>query len=160
MTIKLDSSDRKLLHLMQIDARKGLEAMAAETGLSVASVQRRLKALKTSGIIQSEVAIVDPKKIGIAMSFVVMVELERERQDQIDAFARQVQSDPMVQQCYYITGDADFCLICTARDMDDFENLTKRLFFDNSNVRRFRTSVVMGRKKVGLGVQVEESDDR
>lgn len=155
MSAKLDKSDRKLLQLMQKDARMGLEALASETSLSVASVQRRLKALRSDGVIQSEVAIVDAKKVGVAMSFIVMVELERERQDQIDAFARQVQAEPMVQQCYYVTGEADFCLVCTARDMDDFEELTKRLFFDNSNVRRFRTSVVMGRKKVGLGIQVE-----
>ncbi|MEL6689757.1 MAG: Lrp/AsnC family transcriptional regulator [Pseudomonadota bacterium] len=154
MTKKLDSADRKLLELVQVDARMGLEALAGETGLSVASVQRRLKALKDQGAILSEVAVVDPRKAGVAMRFVVMVELERERQDQIDAFARQVQAEPMVQQCYYITGDADFCLICMARDMDDFEDLTKRLFFDNSNVRRFRTSVVMRPHKVGLGVPI------
>ena len=153
--MKLDQFDRKLLQLMQADAKMGLEALASETGLSVASVQRRLKALRTSGAILSEVAIVDAKKLGVAMSFIVMVELERERQDQIDAFSRQVQSEPMVQQCYYITGDADFCLVCTAKDMDDFQELTKRLFFDNSNVRRFRTSVVMGRKKIGLGIPVD-----
>ena len=156
MTAKLDAHDRRLLNLVQIDARTGLEALAAETGLSVASVQRRLKAMKRSGIIQAEVALVDPRKVGAAMSFLVMVELERERQDQIDSFARQVQSDPMVQQCYYITGEADFCLICLARNMDEFEELTKRLFFDNTNVRRFRTSVVMRSHKVGLGVPVED----
>ncbi|NOD36475.1 MULTISPECIES: Lrp/AsnC family transcriptional regulator [unclassified Ruegeria] len=157
MFVKLDQFDRSLLHLMQRDAKMGLEALASETGLSVASVQRRLKALRASGAIHSEVAIVDPKKLGVAMSFVVMVELERERQDQIDAFSRQAQAEPRVQQCYYITGDADFCLICAARDMDDFEELTKKLFFDNSNVRRFRTSVVMGRKKVGLGIPVKDN---
>ena len=156
MTVKLDATDRKLLELMQADARMGLEALAERTGLSVASVQRRLKALRASHTITSEVAIVDPRKIDVGMRFVVMVELERERQDQIDAFARKVQAEPMVQQCYYITGDADFCLICLARDMDDFEDLTKRLFFDNSNVRRFRTSVVMRPHKVGLSVPIEE----
>lgn len=157
--MKIDQYDRIILRRMQMDARPGLEALADETGLSVASVQRRLRALKTSGVVLSEVAVVDPKKIGIAMSFIVMVEMERERQDQLDAFARQVQSEPMVQQCYYITGEADFCLICTARDMDDFQELTKRLFFDNSNVRRFRTSVVMGRRKVGLSIPVDEPRD-
>ncbi|MBI1492029.1 Lrp/AsnC family transcriptional regulator [Halocynthiibacter styelae] len=157
--MNFDQYDRILLRRMQLDAKPGLEALAAETGLSVASVQRRLKAMKAAGVLVSEVAIVDPKKLGVAMSFVVMVEMERERQDQLDAFSRQIQAEPMVQQCYYITGDADFCLICTARDMDDFQELTKRLFFDNSNVRRFRTSVVMGRKKVGLRIPVDDPDE-
>jgi hypothetical protein len=38
--------------------------------------------------------------------------------------------------------------------MEDFEALTKRLFFEDSNVRRFRTSVVMGRKKVDLKIHI------
>ncbi len=87
-----------------------------------------------------------------------MIELERERLTQIDQSVRQTRNEPQVQQYYYVTGDADFCLICTARDMPDFERLTNRLFFENSNVRRFRTSVVMGRKKVGLGVSISTEE--
>nr|WP_255536358.1 Lrp/AsnC ligand binding domain-containing protein [Pacificimonas pallii] len=92
------------------------------------------------------------------MSFVILVELERERTDQLDTFKRAAQREPQVQQCYYVTGEADFVLLCVARDMDDFEQLTRRLFFDNENVRRFRTSVVMDRTKVGLAVPVWPDD--
>lgn len=154
MQTNLDLADAKILELMQANARLGLEVLAEKTGLSVASVQRRLKALRDKKVIVKDVAVVDPAKAGSAMTFIVMVELERERLDQIDAFTRRAQKEPHVQQCYYVTGEADFCLICTAADMNDFEALSKRLFFEDSNVRRFRTSVVMGRKKVGLDVPV------
>ncbi|MDA8647542.1 Lrp/AsnC ligand binding domain-containing protein [Rhodobacteraceae bacterium] len=73
----------------------------------------------------------------------------------MDAFFRRAQDESLVQQCYYVTGEADFCLICVAKGMFDFEDLTKRLFFENSNVRRFRTSVAMGNKKVSLKIPVE-----
>lgn len=151
----LDHADRTILAAMQKDARTRLEDLAGETGLSIASVQRRLKALRDEGVIAGEVAVVDPARIGHPMTFIVMVELERERIDELDAFSRRVAADPQVQQCYYVTGEADFCLICIARDMADFEALTQRLFFENNNVRRFRTSVVMRRRKVGLTVPVE-----
>ena len=82
----------------------------------------------------------------------MLVELERERVDQLDAFRRRAKAEPRVQQCYYITGEADFALIVLARDMQDFQELTHRLFFDDANVKRFRTSVVMDRTKVGLTV--------
>lgn len=152
--MSLDAHDRQILDAMQQNARVGLESLAADTGLSVASVQRRVRRLRDDGVIAAEIAVLDPAKLGQTMTFVVMVELERERLDQIDAFARRAEAEPQVQQCYYVTGDADFCLICTASDMQDFEALTHRLFFDSANVRRFRTSVVMGRKKVGLRVSV------
>ena len=53
-----------------------------------------------------------------------------------------------------MTGVADFILIVVARDMADFEAVTRRLLFDNANIRRFTTSVVMARDKVGNIVPV------
>ena len=147
MKENIDNADAMILNLLQEDSKLGLYTLAYETGLSVASVQRRLKSLRARKIILREIAIVDPAKVNLPMSFIVMVELERERIDQIDAFIRRANNEPQVQQCYYVTGDADFCLICVAKSMDDFEDLTQRLFFENSNVRKFRTSVAMGDRK-------------
>jgi len=154
--MKIDKADIAILNTLQENARTSLEQLAHLTGLSSASVQRRLKALRDSGFILREIAVVDPVKLGQKMSFVILVELERERPEQIDVFVRRASIEPQVQQCYYVTGEADFCLICTASDMEDFEELTHRLFFEDTNVRRFRTSVVMGRKKVGLNVFLQD----
>jgi DNA-binding Lrp family transcriptional regulator len=92
--------------------------------------------------------------MGLPMTFVIMVELERERREQLADFRARVRDEPQVQQAYYVTGESDFALVCVARDMADFEALTQRLFFENGNVRRLRTSVVMERTKVGLTVPV------
>jgi len=156
--MNIDKADITIINALQKNARIGIEQLVELTSLSSASVQRRLKVLRDNGIILREVAIIDADKVGQLMSFVVMVELERERRDQIDEFVRRVAKEPQVQQCYYVTGDADFCLICTAKDMNDFEELTQRLFFEDGNVRRFRTSVVMGRKKISMELHIKESD--
>lgn len=152
--MKITPTDAVLINALQENARIGLETLAEMTGLSTATVQRHLKRLKDDGVISQEVVLVDPTRAGQSMTFVVMVELERERLDQLEEFTRRATAETQVQQCYYITGEADFCLVCTARDMDDYEALTHRLFFGDANVRRFRTSVVMSRKKVGLAVAV------
>ena len=149
---KIDQSDLIILSLLQADARARLETVASETGLSVATVQRRIRVFRESGVIESEGARISPKAVGYAMTIMILVELERERIDQIDDFRRKVKAEPQVQQCYYITGDADFALIVLVKDMEDYEKMTHRLFFENSNVKRFRTSVVMGRTKVSLDV--------
>ncbi|MBV7256137.1 Lrp/AsnC family transcriptional regulator [Pacificimonas sp. WHA3] len=154
----IDESDRHLLEVLQEDANATINDLAFASHLSPASVQRRLKRLRDKGVIQRQVAIVDQNVLDQKMSFVILVELERERTDQLDTFKRAAQREPQVQQCYYVTGEADFVLLCVARDMDDFEQLTRRLFFDNENVRRFRTSVVMDRTKVGLAVPVWPDD--
>ncbi|MEM9795217.1 MAG: Lrp/AsnC family transcriptional regulator [Pseudomonadota bacterium] len=147
-----DDIDRQLLAHLQTDARAGLRTLADATGLSVTSAQRRIARMRSEGVIQGEVAVIDPKALDHPMTFVVQVEMERERAHDIDAFARRCQAETRVQQCYYVTGEADFILICLTRDMEDFEDLSRHLFFDNTNVRRFRTSVAMGRRKVTLSV--------
>ena len=156
MSIVMDKPDRIILEKLQANSRISLEALVDACGLSSASVQRRVKRLRDAQVIENEVAVLDPNALGQCMTFIVMVELERERIDQLDAFRRIVRKEVQVQQCYYVTGEADFTLICTARNMADFEALTQRLFFENTNVRRFRTSVVMDRTKVGLTVSTEE----
>lgn len=154
MDIKLDEADKIILFELQKNASQSLDNLAFACHLSVASVQRRLKKLRDGKIIDREVALLNPNALGYNMSFIIMVELERERVDMLDAFKRKLKSEPLVQQSYYITGDADFTLICVAKDMKDFEALTHRLFFGDENVRRFRTSVVMSRTKIGLEVPV------
>lgn len=148
----LAETDMIILQLLQANARERLETIAFETGLSVATVQRRIRNLKADGVIIGDAALISPKAVGYAMTFLVLVQLERERHAQLDAFRRKAKAEPLVQQCYYITGDADFALIALAKDMEDFEQLTHRLFFDDTNVKSFRTSVVMDRTKVGMTV--------
>jgi Lrp/AsnC family leucine-responsive transcriptional regulator len=87
---------------------------------------------------------------------IVDVTLERERPDIMDEFKRSMRATPEVMQCYYVTGDTDFILIVTARDMRHYEAFTNQFFFNNPNVRRFHTSVVMDRVKVRL-VSAHES---
>lgn len=78
--------------------------------------------------------------------------MESERADLIDAAKREFTAAPEVQQCYYVTGDADFVLVMLVPTMADYEAVTRRLFFGNNNVKRFRTFVAMDRVKVGLTV--------
>ncbi|MTD58811.1 Lrp/AsnC family transcriptional regulator [Amycolatopsis pithecellobii] len=148
----LDSLDQAILRRLQVDCRAIAESIGAQIGLSAAAVQRRIKRLRETGVITKEVAVVDPKAVGVNMSFVVSVEMERERIEVIEAFRKQVLDDPAVQQCYYVTGSADFVLMVVCRDMAEFEAFTRRAFFDNGEVRHFTTSVVMDRMKVGLTV--------
>ncbi|MFD9890982.1 Lrp/AsnC family transcriptional regulator [Amycolatopsis sp. NPDC059027] len=146
----LDHLDLAILACLQEDSRTIAETIGAKVGLSAAAVQRRIKRLRESGVIEREVAVLSPQALGLSMTFVVLVEMERENLAVLDAFRRQVLAEDHVQQCYYVTGTADFVLVVTAEDMAGFETFTRRMFFENPNVRHFTTSVAMDRVKVGL----------
>lgn len=152
MPLDLDAADRALLGAIQTNLNITIADLAGLSNLSVASVQRRLKRLREDGAIDREVALLNPAALGQGMTFIVMVELEQERPDQLRAFRQAALADAHVQQCYYVTGEADFVLICLAPDMKAFEELAQRLFAANANVRKFRTSVAMARPKIGLSV--------
>ena len=155
MMDKLDSADLTILNELQKNVKVPIETLADVTDLSPASVQRRLKRLRRDKLILEEVALLNPEPLDQKMTFVVWVELERESLQSLDSFKRSVLLEPCVQQCYYVTGDADFVLVCLTPNMTAFEELTHRLFFENANVRRFKTNVVMGRTKVSLRVPIE-----
>ena len=57
-----------------------------------------------------------------------------------------------MQQLYYVTGEVDFVLVVTVRDMTEYVALTRELFFDGGNVKNFRTLVTMDRAKVSLAL--------
>jgi DNA-binding Lrp family transcriptional regulator len=108
--------------------------------------------MEEDGVIQAHVAVVDPAKVGQPITIFVEVEMESERADLIDIAKREFTAAPEVQQCYYVTGEADFILIMVVSTMGAYEAVTRRLFFGNNNVKRFRTFVAMDRVKVGLAV--------
>jgi Lrp/AsnC family leucine-responsive transcriptional regulator len=153
----LDELDRKILALVQQDARRPAEAIGAQIGLSASAVQRRIARLREEAVITAEVAIVDPKSVGRPLTLIVDVEVERERPELMAVLKRWIAGEPAIQEAWYVTGDGDFVLIVTASDVEDYDALMQKLVSENSNVRRFRTRVALGTLKRGCRVPVDES---
>ncbi|WP_299965173.1 Lrp/AsnC family transcriptional regulator [uncultured Roseobacter sp.] len=143
----MDEIDRKLLDLCQKNAKTSVQTLAEAAAISTASVQRRMRTLRQTGVIKRDVAILDPKPLGLDITAIVSVELERDRLDQIDAFKRKAREDPQVTHFYCIAGEADFILVIMAKDIAGYEKFTHRFFFADRNVRKFRTSIVVSTEK-------------
>ncbi|UXN57446.1 Lrp/AsnC family transcriptional regulator [Phyllobacterium zundukense] len=150
--ISLDRTDKAILNLLQRDNKTSQRKIAEQVNLSAPAVQRRIKRLEETGVIQANVAIVDPAKVGQPITLFAQVAMESERTDLYETARRSFVAAPEVQQCYYVTGEADFMLVISVRSMSDYEALTRRLFFQNNNVKHFRTFVAMDRVKVGLSI--------
>ena len=148
----MDDKDLEILELVQSNARLTADAIGAEIGLSSPAVQKRLKKLRESGTIENEIAVLSPTKLGREMTVIVQVMLERESRRHLDAFKRSMRNAPAVQQCYYATGEADFILVVIVKDIQEYEKFTQEYFFDQSNVNKFTSSIVMDRVKVSLDI--------
>jgi len=155
MRANLDEFDLKILDCVQRNNRLAAEEIAEKACLSPSAVQRRLRRLRHSGVIEADVAIIAPEAIGRDLIAIVEVVLEHEKSHILSEFKELMLNAPEVMQCYYITGDADFVVIMTAKSMQDYEAFARRFFSENPHVRRFRTSVVISRVKSGLTVPLE-----
>ncbi|WP_409527204.1 Lrp/AsnC family transcriptional regulator [Rhizobium sp. P28RR-XV] len=102
--------------------------------------------------IRANVAVIDPAAAGQAITIFVEVEVISETAEQIEEAKKAFSAAPEIQQCYYVTGEADFILVIVVPSMADYEALPRRLFFGNNNVKRFRTFVARDRIKVGLSI--------
>jgi DNA-binding Lrp family transcriptional regulator len=150
----LDDFDRKILKILQKDNLTPQRTIGEAINLSAPAVQRRIKKMTEAGIIQANVAVVDPAALGHPITIFVEVEVISETAEQIQTAKREFAATPEIQQCFYVTGEVDFVLVIVVPNMAAYEALTRRLFFGNNNVKRFRTFVAMDRIKAGLEVPV------
>lgn len=150
----LDRYDRQLLNLLQQDSAPTAEGLAERVPLSSSAIQRRVKRLKDEGYILTEVAVVDPKKVGRPTFFVVSLEIERERPELLASLRAWLAAQEEIQQAYYVTGAADFVLVLTSPDAEAYDAFMNRLVAENPNVRRFTTNVALGVVKRSLAVPV------
>jgi Lrp/AsnC family leucine-responsive transcriptional regulator len=153
--MRMDTFDRQILKFLQADSRITTEELGARIGLSATACQRRIKKLREDGIILKEVALLDGIAVGGYVTVIVEVLLHQGSFQNIDTFKQQMLKFPQVQQCYYVTGHNDFVLIVIAENMLEYEKLTRELFFNNANIKKFHSTVVMENVKVGLDVPVD-----
>ncbi|QHQ36706.1 Lrp/AsnC family transcriptional regulator [Algicella marina] len=151
-TGELDDFDRKILHEVQIDNLLTSAEMAERVGLSPTSVQRRLNRLRKDGVIRRDISVVAPRDVGRTLTMIVSVELERDRADIIDSFKKALRQDPFVMSAWYVTGQTDFVMLVTARDIQEYEAFTRRFLHDNPDIKGFRTTVVMDEIKTSFYV--------
>ncbi|MCK1419459.1 MULTISPECIES: Lrp/AsnC family transcriptional regulator [unclassified Bradyrhizobium] len=150
-----DRIDARILEIVQKNNRLTSETIGELAGLSATACQRRLKRLRSEGIIEADVSIVSPRAVGRPIQMLVLVTLERERSDIIDKFKKAIKLSVDVVNGFYVTGEADFVLYVTARTMEDYEQFTRRFFYENSDIKGFKTMVIMDRVKAGFSIPVD-----
>lgn len=157
--MELDRFDRQLLRLVQEDSAQTSERLAEQVALSPSAIQRRLRRLREQGVVEREIAVVDARKLGRSTTFIVALQVERDRPELLVGLRAWLAAQGPVQQVFYVTGEADFVLIVNAPDTETYDRLMARLLHDNPNVRRFTTSVALGVLKRGLTIPVPADGD-
>ena len=149
--IDIDATDIKLLAALQDDAALSNQALAERVHVSPPTCLRRVKRLREAGLIEREIALLNPDKLAAVMGhgLTAIVEITLDRQDagQLEAFELRVVADTAVQQCYRVSPGPDFVLVVFARDMPGYLVLSQRLFTADANVRNVKAFFSVKRSK-------------
>ena len=134
----LDDVDRRILNTLQVDASQTNAELAALVHVSPPTCLRRVKQLTENGVIERQVAIVDPHKVGARLTAIVEITLDVQAADRMAEFERVVAAEPAVLQCYRVSPGPDFVLVVQVADMPAYHALAHRLFTTHSNVRNVK----------------------
>lgn len=121
--IKLDKIDRKILDILQSNAKITNAQLSKDIGLSPAPTLERVKKLESSGIIKSYHAQLDIDKVGLGIQSFVQVSLKGHNKKNIDVFLAEINQIPEVIECHHITGSGDFVLKVISSDIQSYQSL-------------------------------------
>lgn len=121
--VKIDRIDRNILEQLQQDGSLTNQELADKVGLSPSPCLRRVRSLEEAGVIVRQVTILDHKKLGLSLTAIILIGMDRHTPERFAAFEKQVGEYPEVQECYLITGqDADYMLKVVVPDMDHYHH--------------------------------------
>src|SRR5690554_918412 len=118
---KLDRMDRRILEALQQNGALNNQQLAELVGLSPSPCLRRVRALEEAGIILDRVTVLDHKKLGLSLTAIILIGMDRHTPERLGTFEQQVSEYPEVQECFLLTGQsADYMLKVMVPDMDHY----------------------------------------
>ncbi len=149
-----DEIDRRILNALQKDASLTNSELAQAVHVSPPTCLRRVKQLTESGIIERQVAIVAPDKVGARLTAIVEITLDVQAAERMEEFEAHVAKEEAVLQCYRVSPGPDFVLVVQVADMPAYHALAHRLFATQTNVRNVKAYFSTFRSKFETRIAV------
>ena len=147
MNFKLDKIDRKILEILQSDAKITNAQLAKDIGLSPAPTLERVKKLETSGLIKSYHAQLDTQMLGLGVSIFILISLSSHKMNQINSFVDKIKKLPEVTECHHITGSGDFLLKVLTQDIPSYQKLILDKLSQIEEIGNMQSMVVLANYK-------------
>jgi DNA-binding Lrp family transcriptional regulator len=154
VSARLDSIDWKILKELQEDGRITNVELARRVGISAPPCLRRVRALEQAGFIRGYRALLDEKLLGYEVTVFAMVHLSSQAEADLRAFEQFVLKEPLVRECWMLSGEIDFVLKCVAPDLKTFQMFVSELTAA-PHVRNVKTSLVLRNSKDAAMVPME-----
>ena len=147
LTRALDAIDRRILRVLQENARIANIDLAEAVGLSASPCLRRVRELEQTGVVKGYVALLNPSALGLSVSVFIQVRLERQVEEALETFEAAVLSRPEVMECYLMTGDSDYLLRVVVPDLPAYERFLMDSLTRLPGVANIRSSFALKQVK-------------
>ena len=150
----LDEIDLKILAEIQADGRITNVELARRVGISPPPCLRRVRTLEEAGYIQGYRGLLDPRRLGFDVTVFASVHLSSQADGDLRAFEDFVRAEPLVRECWMLSGEIDFVLKCVAPDLKTFQAFVAELT-GAPHVRNVKTSLTLRTSKDAAMVPME-----
>lgn len=151
---ELDAIDRKILAILQADSRVTMQDLADRVGLSVSPCHRRVKLLEERGVITRYIAMVDQKSVGLPVSVFISIKLERQKEEDLNRFAKAISKWEEVLECYLMTGNRDYLLRVVTADLPSYETFIKTKLTRLDGIASIESSFALSQVKYSIALPV------
>jgi len=141
--IFMDEIDRRIIEVLEGDARTSQRKIAEVVGVALGTVSNRIRRLEDKGIIKGYTVLLNPDKSGWGLSVVIGLRIEKGRLMEIQ---KKIAKDHRVYGVYDVTGDYDSMILARARDRTDLDDLSKNVL-SISGIERSVTHLVLNSVK-------------
>ena len=139
----LDETDRRIIEVLERDARTSLRKIAGEVGVALGTVSNRVRKMEERGIITGYRVMLDSDRVGWGLTVVIGLRINKGLLIEIQ---EKIAKDPRVYGVYDVTGDFDSMVVARARDRSDLDDLSKNLL-SMDGVARSVTHLVLNTVK-------------
>ena len=154
--MNLSRADRRLLDALQEDATRSQTELAEIAGMSRTSCWRRIRDFEESGLIERQVALLDPHEAGFQIQVLLAVAMTEHTDDNRHSFERHVALLPEVTECFSVSGERDYLLHVVVRDMDAYNTFLNSQILRHAAVRSASSTFVLRRVKYTTRLPIGE----
>ena len=143
MTTQWDSTDKRILKLLQVNGKLSAKEVADKIGLTVTPTYERIRKIERSGIIKAVVALLDRAQTAQTTVVFCNVSLQVHALRVIQNFEKSVKKMPEVLECYHITGNYDYLLKVAVKDMNEYQQFLTQKLAAIDNIAQVHSNFVM-----------------
>lgn len=158
-TNKLDKTDRKILDILQRQAKITNAQLSKDINLSPAPTLERVKKLENLGFIESYHAKLNARKLGLGVTTFLSIKLSRHNQKSTKNFIEKINEIPEIIECHYVTGSNDYLLKVVAEDIEAYQYLILNKISEIEHIDNMQTMVVLSTLKDSKVIPIVEPAD-